>query len=77
MSAAAQEPNGLAGLTAAEFDALVDAAAWYAQYHSHMIAEEADDPSAMAVARRERFRELHGGLRKLGIRLRQPDGLTA
>ena len=77
MSVAASEPNGLEQLTGNELDALLDAAAWYAKYHHRMIAEEADDPSAMAVARRERFRDLHAGLRKLGIRLRQPAGLQA
>jgi hypothetical protein len=75
VSLTAAEQTGLVRLTQEELDALLDAAAWYAKYHHRMIAEEADDPSAMAVARRDRFRELHAGLRKLGVRLRIPDGL--
>jgi hypothetical protein len=42
-----------------------------------MIAEQADDRSAAAVSRRDHFRDLHAALRKLGVRLRLPDGLTA
>ncbi len=58
-----------------ELEALLDGAAWYAKYHHRMIAEQADDPSALAEARRERFRDLHAGLRKLGVVMREPDGL--
>jgi hypothetical protein len=75
MSLTAPDATELTHLTRGELDALLDAAAWYAKYHHRMIADEADDPSAMAVARRDRFRELHTGLRKLGVRLRTPDGL--
>lgn len=55
--------------------ALVDASSWYAKYHERMIAELADDRSAMAAARRARFRDLYSGLRKLGVAMRPPDGL--
>jgi galactose-1-phosphate uridylyltransferase len=58
-----------------EREALVSAAAWYAKYHERMIAELADDPSALAVTRREHFQALHDGLRKLGVRLRPPAGI--
>ncbi|MGH3093960.1 MAG: hypothetical protein ACRDOG_16745 [Gaiellaceae bacterium] len=64
-------------LSKRELDALVDAAAWYAKYHHRMIADLADDPSAMAIARRDRFRDLHDALGRLGIRLLRPDGLEA
>ncbi|MGH3032455.1 MAG: hypothetical protein ACRDNE_17165 [Gaiellaceae bacterium] len=60
-----------------ELNALLEAASWYAKYHHRMIAEQADDPSAMAVARRDRFRALHDALDKLGVRLRRPEGLEA
>jgi hypothetical protein len=76
MSVAPSEHTALTSLTESELDALVGAAAWYAKYHHRIIADEADDPSARAVARRDRFRELHEGLRKLGVRLRRPDALA-
>lgn len=63
-------------LSEQELCALLEASAWYAKYHEHMIAEQADDPSAMAVARRERFAHLHTALAKLGVRLRRPDFLA-
>ncbi len=62
-------------LSPEELQALAEAAAWYAKYHERMISQRADDRSAAAVAQRERFLELHTGLRKLGVRLRLPDGL--
>lgn len=62
-------------LTAREVGVLAEAAAWYAKYHERIIAARADDASAAAVAQRERFDSLHEALRKLGIRLRRPDGL--
>ena len=58
-----------------EREALVSAATWYAKYHERMIAELADDPSALAVTRREHFQALHDGLRTLGVRLRPPAGI--
>ena len=58
-----------------EREALVSAATWYAKYHEHMIADLADDPSALAVTRREHFQALHDGLRTLGVRLRPPPGI--
>lgn len=69
--------NDLALLSEEEHRALVGAATWYAKYHESMIAELADDPSAMAVAERERFGALYSGLAKLGVRLRRPAGAKA
>jgi hypothetical protein len=63
-------------LSERELRALTQGAAWYAKYHERMIAEQADDRSAMAASRREHFQELHSALRKLGVRLRLPAGLT-
>lgn len=62
-------------LSEAEFDAVIAAAAWYAKYHESIIAKLADDRSAVATARRERYQELHTGLSKLGLRLRRPPGI--
>ena len=64
-------------LSERELRALIDAASWYASYHAHMIAEAADDPSAVAVANRERYIELHDALWKLGIRRVLPDALRS
>lgn len=55
-----------------ELEAVGSAAAWYAKYHARMIAEAADDPSASAMAERERYLALLDGLRKLGFRIRNP-----
>jgi hypothetical protein len=63
-------------LSEEEFRALLEAATWYAKYHERMIAGQLDDSSAVAEVRRSQFRNLHAGLRKLGVRLRLPDGLT-
>jgi hypothetical protein len=59
-------------LSDAELSALKNAAAWYAKYHARIIAERADDRSAYAMAQRERYQALLSGLRKLGVRLRDP-----
>lgn len=59
-------------LSQAELDALAAAAAWYAKYHARIIAERADDPSAQALAQRERYLALLSGLEKLGFRIRNP-----
>jgi hypothetical protein len=48
------------------------AATWYAKFHARIIAERADDQSAMAVAQRERYLTLIAGLRKLGARVVDP-----
>jgi hypothetical protein len=48
------------------------AATWYAKFHARIIAERADDPSAMAVAQRDRYLTLIAGLRKLGARVIDP-----
>lgn len=65
---------GAAALSEAEAEALARAGSWYANYHARMIAERADDESAYAVAKRERYDDLVSGLRKLGVRI--PDSAT-
>jgi hypothetical protein len=50
---------------------------WYFKRHARIIADEADDESAHAVARRDDFVELHAALRKLGVPIALPDELTA
>lgn len=65
----------LAELEHHELDALLAAGAWYAKYHERSVAELAGDASALAVARRERFLDLHAALDKLGVRTRLPEGL--
>ena len=62
-------------LTETEQAALRRAAVWYFKRHARIIAEEADDPSARAVAHREDFLELHVALRKLGVPIALPDEL--
>ena len=62
-------------LTEAEQAALRRAAVWYFKRHATIIAEEADDLSARAVAHREDFLELHAALRKLGVPIALPDEL--
>lgn len=42
------------------------------EFHARIIAERADDPSAMAVAQRDRYLTLIAGLRKLGARVVDP-----
>ncbi len=63
----------ISGLTDEEREALMGAAAWYVNYHSHIIAERADDPSSQAVVQRDRFYALVNGLRKLGARIPPPE----
>lgn len=62
-------------LTSAELDALRSAGAWYAKYHVVRVAELADDPSAYADSRREKFLCLVSALRKLGFEMALPDEL--
>jgi hypothetical protein len=69
------QPLAHSELSETERDAVVAAAVWYAKYHAGMIAELADDRSAMATARRERYQELYTGLAKLGVRLQRPPGI--
>ena len=76
MSANPIEDSPVTTLSESELRALVDGAAWYAKYHQRMIADQADDRSAAGTVRREHFRDLYAGLRKLGVRMRVPDGLT-
>ena len=77
MTASPTETSPLAVLSDGELQALIDGAAWYAKYHQRMIAGEADDRSAASVVRRQHFRDLFAGLRKLGVRVRVPDGLES
>jgi hypothetical protein len=63
-------------LSETERDAVVAAAVWYAKHQAAMIASLADDRSAMATARRDRYQELYTGLAKLGVRLQRPEGIT-
>jgi hypothetical protein len=65
-----------AELSEQEMRALLEAATWYAKYHERMIADQVDDRSAVADARRRQFLSLHAGLTKLGVRIRLPDGVT-
>ena len=62
-------------LSETERDAVIAAAVWYAKHHASMIAALADDRSAMARTRRERYQELYTGLAKLGVRLQRPSGI--
>jgi len=63
-------------LTARELEALRGAAVWYAKYHASGVEAGAGDGSALAVAEREEYLDLVAALRKLGVRLRLPDGLS-
>ena len=65
-----------AALTEREIDALAAAAAWYARYHAPTIAQEANDLGAAAVGHRERYLELIVALRKLGVQILPPDGVS-
>jgi hypothetical protein len=58
-----------------ELEALRAAGAWYAKYHAVRIAELADDPSAYAAHKREKFLTLVTALRKLGFEMALPDEL--
>jgi len=62
-------------LTPEELEALRAAGAWYAKYHAVRIAELADDPSAYAEHKREKFLTLVTALRKLGFEMALPDEL--
>ena len=64
-------------LTPAEVEALRGAGAWYAKYHAVRVAELADDPSAYAEHKREKFLTLVSALRKLGFDMAVPDVLRA
>ena len=67
--------DGLNTLTPDELTALRSAGSWYAKYHASIIAEDADDGSAYAVAQRERYRDLVQALRKLGVMVPEPDAI--
>ncbi len=60
-----------------ELEALRAAGAWYAKYHAVRISELADDPSAYAKDKREKFLTLITALRKLGFEMALPDALRA
>lgn len=60
------------GLSEEEIAQIRGAATWYAKFHARIIAERTDDPSAMAVAQRDRYLTLIGGLRKLGAKVFDP-----
>jgi len=75
MSASVESLPEFAELSALEQAALRRAAVWYFKRHARIIAEEADDLSAWAVAHREDFLELHAALRKLGVPVALPDEL--
>lgn len=77
MAAEPDRARLLDDLSERELDALVAAATWYAKYHERMIAEIADDESAVALVRRERHQLLYDALGKCGIRLRRPAGIRA
>ena len=64
-------------LSVAEQAALRSAAVWYYKRHARIIADEADDRSALAVSHREDFLQLHAALRKLGAPVVLPDELRA
>jgi len=70
-------PVAAPDLTPAELEALRAAGAWYAKYHATRIAEIADDPSAYAEQKREKFLTLVSGLRKLGFEMALPDELRS
>lgn len=73
----AMSPTSADDLTPAELEALRGAAAWYAKYHAVRVAELADDPSAYAEHKREKFLTLVQGLRKLGFEMALPDTLRS
>lgn len=64
-------------LAPSELEALRAASAWYAKYHVVRIAELADDPSAYAEHKREKFLTLIVALRKLGFDMALPDALRS
>ena len=77
MTSAAVASDLSTALSDSELGALLEASTWYAKYHERMIAELADDRSAMATARLDRFKDLHAALRKLGVQVRHPDALAS
>jgi hypothetical protein len=70
------DASDLAELSPGELRELIAAAAWYAKRHEPFVAAIANDPSAGALVERERYLLLHDALRKLGVRLRLPDGVA-
>jgi hypothetical protein len=70
------EVEPISDLTRRELEALRGAAAWYAKYRAADVSERAAERSAAAVVEREEYLALISALRKLGARVRVPDGLT-
>jgi hypothetical protein len=70
-------PPDPSGLTPDELEALRGAGAWYAKYHAARIAELADDPTAYAEIKREKYLTLVDALRKLGFEMALPDALRS
>jgi len=68
-------PTDPSALTPPELEALRGAGAWYAKYHASRIAELADDPSAYAEIKRDKYLTLVAALRKLGFEMALPDAL--
>ena len=77
MTVSAEAIAGIEQLSSSEQGALLSAAVWYFKRHARIIADEADDRSALAVARRDDFRELHAALRRLGVPVALPDELRS
>jgi hypothetical protein len=70
------EASAASKLTLRELEALRGAAVWYAKYRAADVSERAAERSAAAVVEREEYLDLISALRKLGVRVRVPDGLT-
>jgi hypothetical protein len=77
MSVTADDRPGIDELSDSEQAAVRRAAVWSFKRHARILADEADDESAHAVARRDDFVELHAALRKLGVPIALPAELTA
>jgi len=68
-------PDPLSILSPRELDTLSAAGTWYAKYHASVIAEQAGDGGAKAVADRREYLDLLSALGKLGVRVRVPAAL--
>ena len=77
MGTSVTETRGIEALSSEEQAAVRSAAVWYFKRHARIIAEQADDPAAHAVARRDDFLRLHAALRKLDVPVALPDELAA
>lgn len=70
-------PTDFSALTPEELEALRGAGAWYAKYHASRVADLANDPSAYAEVKRDKYLTLVTALRKLGFEMAVPDGLRS